>query len=368
MTAFSALHGVFQDKSDVHIENAISFIGQIDFHAPRLTVEETFDFAWQCTTGGTHKYAAEELITIEAARDLIRKLDAKKADVKAKLDAMDLSHVANTFVGSSEIRGVSGGQRRRVSIGEMWQLTSAPVLCGDELSTGLDAASTYQIMFSLMHYTRLHKRTRIVSLLQPSPETVSLFDEIILLAKGKILYTGPIATVESYFASLGYHPPDQVDIADFLQMISSQDGEQLFHPSEEQRAIRATPYSIDELAEKFRESYIYRRIKTQLTMQNGSYQHEWGSIALRGDESQALMLASLKKKYANSFCRSVWLLFKRNMILWWRDKRFLVVNCVKNVIMGVSVGGIFFRTESVSSICGALFQLTLFIMLGTSRD
>jgi hypothetical protein len=205
-------------------------------------------------------------------------------------------------------------------------------------------------------------------LLQPSPETVSLFDEIILLAKGKILYTGPIATVESYFASLGYHPPDQVDIADFLQMISSQDGEQLFHPSEEQRAIRATPYSIDELAEKFRESYIYRRIKTQLTMQDGSYQHEWGSTALRGDVSQALMLASLKKKYANSFFRSVWLLFKRNMILWWRDKRFLVVNCVKNVIMGVSVGGIFFRTESISSICGALFQLTLFIMLGTSRD
>jgi hypothetical protein len=172
--------------------------------------------------------------------------------------------------------------------------------------------------------------------------------------------------VEIYFSSLGYHPPDQVDIADFLQMISTEDGEQLFNPTEAQRAIRDTPYSIDELAEKFRESYSYRRIKDQLTMQNGSYQHEWDSEAMRRDMSQALMFASLMKKYANSFFRSVWLLFKRNMIIWWRDKRFLIVNFVKNVIMGVSVGGVFFHTESISSIYGALFQLTLFIMLGIS--
>jgi ABC-type multidrug transport system ATPase subunit len=331
-------------------------------------VEETFDFAWQCKTGGTHRHAANELITSDAARDLIRKLDKNKSGVQAKLDAMDLSHVAHTFVGSSEIRGVSGGQRRRVSVGEMMELTTAPVLCGDEISTGLDAASAYQILFSLMHYTRLHKMTRIISLLQPSPETVSLFDEIILLAKGKILYTGPIATVEAHFASLGYHPPDQVDIADFLQMISTQDGEELFNPTEAQRAVRDTPYSIDELAEKFRESYACRRIKDQLTMQNGSYQHELDSMALSCDLSKAITLASLKKKYANPFFRSVWLLFKRNMIIWWRDKRFLIVNFVKNVIMGVSVGGVFFRTESISSIYGALFQLTLFIMLGTSHE
>jgi ABC-type multidrug transport system ATPase subunit len=362
----TAPHFVSQEKSDIHIENAISFIGQIDCHAPRLTVEETFDFAWQCKTGGAHNHAVKELITIDAARDLVQKLDKNKSGVRAKLDAMDLSHVAHTFVGSSEIRGVSGGQRRRVSVGEMIQLTTAPVLCGDEITTGLDAASAYQILFSLMHYTRLHRMTRIISLLQPNPETVSLFDEIILLAKGKILYTGPIATVEIYFSSLGYHPPDRVDIADFLQMISTEDGEQLFNPTEAQRAIRDTPYSIDELAEKFRESYSYRRIKDQLTMQNGSYQHEWDSEAMRRDMSQALMFASLMKKYANSFFRSVWLLFKRNMIIWWRDKRFLIVNSVKNVIMGVSVGGVFFHTESISSIYGALFQLTLFIMLGIS--
>lgn len=351
-----------KDKSNVYIENAISFIGQSDFHHSRLTVEETFEFAWECKTGATH--ASKEYVTGTSAEELIRKLDAEKADVKAKLDALDLSHVAHTFVGDSEVRGVSGGQRRRVSVGEMMPLTTAPVLCGDEITTGLDAASAYQLLFLLMHYTRLHNMTRIISLLQPTPETVSLFDEIILLANGKVLYTGPIGNVESYFASLGYHPPDQTDIADFLQMIPTPDGEQLFKPSPVERKVRDRPYSIDELAEKFRESYHFQRIKSQLANDNGSYQHQWNNIAFGGGGSHAIIQASLKKKYANTFFWSAWLLFKRNMILWLRDRRFLIVNFIKNVIMGLSVGGVFFQTTAISSIYGALFQLNLFIMLG----
>jgi ABC-type multidrug transport system ATPase subunit len=349
------------DKKGLHIENAISFIGQSDSHFPRLTVEETFEFAWECKTGATH--ASKEYVVGRYAEELIEKLDSEKADVKAKLDALDLAHVANTFVGSSEVRGVSGGQRRRVSVGEMMPLTTAPVLCGDEITTGLDAASAYQLLFLLTHYTRLHKMTRIISLLQPTPETVSLFDEIILLAKGKVLYTGPIGNVGSYFASLGYHPPDQMDIADFLQMIPTTDGEELFNPSEEQKRTRSTPYTIDELAEKFRESYHFQRIKSQL-VKDGSYQHQWENLEMESGGSQAIVQASLKNKYANGFFWSSWLLLKRNMILWLRDRRFLIVNLIKNVIMGLSVGGVFFQTEAVSSIYGALFQLTLFIMLG----
>lgn len=351
-----------QDKSSVYIENAISFIGQSDFHHSRLTVEETFEFAWECKTGATH--ASKDYVTGTSAEELIQKLDREKADVKAKLDALDLGNVAHTFVGDSEVRGVSGGQRRRVSVGEMMPLTTAPVLCGDEITTGLDAASAYQLLFLLTHYTRVHKMTRIISLLQPTPETVSLFDDIILLAKGKILYTGPIGNVGSYFASLGYHPPDQMDIADFLQMIPTPDGKELFKPSPEQKAVRATPYSIDELAAKFRESYNFQRIQKQLAKDNGSYQHQWSNVTTGGGWSRAIMQASLKHKYANSFLWSAWLLFKRNIILWLRDRRFLIVNFIKNVIMGLSVGGVFFQTEAISSIYGALFQLNLFIMLG----
>jgi hypothetical protein len=60
----------------------------------------------------------------------------------------------------------------------------------------------------------------------------------------------------------------------------------------------------------------------------------------------------------------VWLNLKRQLTLWRRDKRVLIANAVKNIIMGISVGGVFFQTEDAVSILGALFQAMLFVMLG----
>jgi ABC-type multidrug transport system ATPase subunit len=82
------------------------------------------------------------------------------------LVSLGLNEVKDTFVGDTNVRGVSGGQRRRVTVGEML-MNSSPVLCGDEISTGLDAASTYDMCEVLCHLGRLQKFTRIISLLQP---------------------------------------------------------------------------------------------------------------------------------------------------------------------------------------------------------
>jgi len=77
-------------------------------------------------------------------------------------------------------------------------------MCMDEISTGLDAATTYDITRDLGEFTRMTKSIKIVSLLQPPPETVANFDEIILIADGKIVYSGPIEDVVDYFYQLGY--------------------------------------------------------------------------------------------------------------------------------------------------------------------
>jgi ABC-type multidrug transport system ATPase subunit len=339
------------------VENVISFIGQLDFHAPRLTVKDTFDFAFQCKSGGTH--ADAKLVTSDAARDLVKKLDAQDVRVNTILKLLGLDHVADTYVGNPEIRGVSGGQRRRVTLGEMLQSNTTPVLCADEISTGLDAASTYDIVNAITQFTRMNRNTRVISLLQPSPETVSLFDEVILLGDGKILYAGPVIGVEDYFASLGYSAPDQIDVADFLQMLSTPEGAELYHPPE--GTEKTTPYSLTELAEAFRKSKEFERIQKR---QNEPCETEWHRT-----EGVDLTLVSsttvvLKKKYQNSSLRSTFLNIRRNLVIWSRDRRFLIVNAIKNVIMGVSVGGVFFQTENVVSIYGVLFQLNLFIMLG----
>jgi ABC-type multidrug transport system ATPase subunit len=338
------------------VENVITFVGQLDFHAPRLTVKDTFDFAFQCKSGGTH--ADPKLVTSDAARELVKKLNAQDARVTMGLKLLGLDHVADTFVGNSEIRGVSGGQRRRVTLGEMLQSNSTPVLCADEMSTGLDAASTFDIVNTIMQFTRINRSTRVISLLQPSPETVSLFDEVILLGGGKVLFAGPVTAVEDYFASLGYSAPDQIDVADFLQVLSTPEGAELYHPPE--GSDKTIPYSLTELAEAFRNSKEFQRIEER---QNEPFETEWENT-----QSTKLTLSPttvvLKKKYQNSGLRSTFLNIRRNLVIWSRDRRFLIANAAKNVIMGVSVGGVFFQTDSVVSIYGVLFQLNLFIMLG----
>lgn len=359
----------FEDKTHFHIENAIAFIDQLDRHYPRLTVDETFEFAFQCKSGGTHLspeilMKAADVDKVNALKAMAKRADQERLFVNLNLGSLGLTQVRDTFVGDDEIRGVSGGQRRRVTAGEM-MLGFTPILFGDEISNGLDATSTFEIIQILTQMSKEFQRLRVISLLQPSPETVALFDEIILLAEGKVLYAGPIAQVEDYFAKLGYRAPPFMDAADFLQLLSTPaDCENLFRPPPEVAETQPKPYSADQLAKLFRESIYGEHIKASL---RAPYKHVWGSSHAGVEVEDGVDHLDDRKfyrKYANSFPRSVGLNLKRNVLLWLRDRRVLIANAVKNVIMGVSVGGVFFQTTDVVSVLGVLFQGMLFIMLG----
>jgi ABC-type multidrug transport system ATPase subunit len=82
----------------------------------------------------------------------------------------------------------------------------------------LPAATTFDITRLLGDATRVLRLTKIVSLLQPPPETVANFDELILLGEGKIIYSGPVNEVIDHFDSLGYEIPERMDVADWLQV------------------------------------------------------------------------------------------------------------------------------------------------------
>lgn len=98
---------------------------------------------------------------------------------------------------------------------------SAKVLLMDEISTGLDSSTTFQIMNSLKQCICLLNGTAFISLLQPAPETYDLFDDIILLSDGHIVYQGPSEHVLEFFESMGFKCPERKGVADFLQEVSS---------------------------------------------------------------------------------------------------------------------------------------------------
>ena len=81
-----------------------------------------------------------------------------------------------------------------------------------------------------------------------------MFNEVILMSEGRIIYAGPILGVEEYFASLGYKCPEHMDVADFLQQVSNPDGSQLYDPSPELVETFPSPPNVKDLAALFKES------------------------------------------------------------------------------------------------------------------
>ena len=261
---------------------------------------------------------------------------------------LDIDHVANTFVGNKDVRGISGGQRRRVSLGEMMQ-NITPIMCADEISNGLDSASTYDIVESVSFYSRVYKMTRILSLLQPSPETYALFTEVILICEGgNIAFAGPIDEAIVYFKELGYEMPLKMDVAEFLQCITTSDGKELLQNNKKHMTA-------EEFGQVFESSRQGQRIRDAL---EAPLKNDWRN----GQNIQKT--TTLIYRFHNTCVMSTWLNLKRHFTIWIRDKRYVIAVAIKNIIMGASVGAVFFQTNSVVSIFGVLFQGMLFIMLG----
>jgi hypothetical protein len=95
----------------------------------------------------------------------------------------------------------------------------AKALFMDEISTGLDSSTTFQIVNSLRQSVHILGGTALISLLQPAPETYNLFDDILLLSDGHVVYQGPREDVLEFFESVGFKCPDRKGVADFLQEV-----------------------------------------------------------------------------------------------------------------------------------------------------
>lgn len=210
-----------RDTKNLNWSNLVTFVDNQDVHLNRLTVEETVEFAWKCKSGGTHR--ASGTPDTPEVNEYVAKLDAEKWRVSRVLKGLGLDEVKNSIVGDENTRGVSGGERKRVTISELLSI-STPIVCIDELSTGLDAATTFDIVRLLSETVGDNNAIYIVSLLQPPPETFALFDECIVLDRGSVIYAGIVRDVLHHFHEIGYQLPPRMDLAEWLQCICQPDG------------------------------------------------------------------------------------------------------------------------------------------------
>nr|CAB3481629.1 unnamed protein product [Digitaria exilis] len=134
------------------------------------------------------------------------------------IQILGLSECADTLVGDEMRRGISGGQKKRATIGEML-VGLARCFFMDDISTGLDSSTTFEIIKFLQQMAHLMDLTMVISLLQPPPETLELFDDIILLCEGQIVYHGPRENATDFFETMGFKCPSRKNVADFLQEV-----------------------------------------------------------------------------------------------------------------------------------------------------
>ncbi|KAK9025002.1 hypothetical protein V6N11_064903 [Hibiscus sabdariffa] len=336
-----------------------SYTSQYDVHTPEMTVRESLDFSARFQGIGSRAEIMKEVSRREKQAGIIPDPDIdaymKAISVKGQesnlqtdyiLKILGLDVCADTMVGDAIRRGISGGQKKRLTTGEMI-VGPTKALFMDEISNGLDSSTTFQIVSCLQHLVHITEATALISLLQPAPETFDLFDDIILMAEGKIVYQGPRTNICKFFEDCGFKCPERKGIADFLQeVISRKDQEQYWHHTER-------PYSyvpVDQFVKRFKEYHIGQNLDEELSKPFDKSQSHKDALSFK------------------SYSLSKWEIFKacsmRELLLMKRNSFTYVFKFVQLVITAAITMTVFLQTQmSVDAIHSSYFMGSLFYAL-----
>lgn len=326
--------------SEFYPERTSAYVSQYDLHNAEMTVRETLDFSRRCLGIGARYDMLAELAKRE--RDAGIKPDPEiDAFMKATavqgqetniitdltLKVLGLDICADIIIGDEMIRGVSGGQKKRVTTGEM--LTGpARALFMDEISTGLDSSSTFQIVKYVRQLVHVMNETVMISLLQPPPETYNLFDDIILLSEGYIVYHGPRENILEFFESAGFRCPERKGVADFLQEVSSKkDQRQYWYLEQEQYRY----VSVLEFAERFKSFHVGQQMLKELQ--------------IPFEKSKTHPAALTTSKYGQSSWESLKAVMLREQLLMKRNSFIYIFKVTQLIILALMAMTVFLRTE-----------------------
>lgn len=184
---------------DSEYRSVVGFVDQDDTMLPTLTVHETI--------------MTSALLRLPRDMGILAK-EQRVYEVEKQLGIL---HIKDQLIGSEEGngRGISGGEKRRVGIAcEL--VTSPSILFLDEPTSGLDSFNASNVVECLVTLAKDYNRTIIFTIHQPRSNIVALFDQLVLLAKGRTVYSGTFSNCQTYFDKIGYSCPSGFNIADYL--------------------------------------------------------------------------------------------------------------------------------------------------------
>lgn len=281
-----------------HVRSA--YVTQTDVLLPALTARETLQYS-----------AGLRLPPPSTAEDRIRM-------VEEIIMELGLKEAADTRVGSSLHRGLSGGEKRRVSIG-VQMLANPSVLFLDEPTTGLDASSAFQLVRTLKNLAA-KGRTVVVTIHQPRSEIWALFDNLILLSKGAPVYSGAVADCLPWFEAQGFHMPAFVNPAEFVIDLAAVDN-------------RSPELEAESTAR-------VERLKLVWAEESAARFRPVEPAAAAADIGRGL--SANRNGHGASFTRQLLVMTSRTLKTTYRDPMGMVAAIMQAVIMGLCTGYIFY--------------------------
>ncbi|KAI7910968.1 ABC transporter CDR4 [Pyricularia oryzae] len=307
------------------------YVSEVDHHFPRLTAGETLYFAARARCPRKLKSRKHEYA--EQIRDVVMAM-------------LGISHTKNTRVGNDFIRGVSGGERKRVSIAEA-VLSYSPWQFWDNSTRGLDSANAVEFCRTLRTQAKVFGNTACVAIYQAPQEAYDLFDKVILLYEGRQIFFGKTAEAKAYFEGLGFLCPEQQTTPDFLTSMTSA-SERTIRPGWQGKP---PPRSPDEFAKAWKESSHRQR----LCMDIASFQEEFplgGAVSEKFEVARAGQKSTFQRP-GSPYTLSIGGQLALNLWRAWRlllsDPGMTITMLVTNFFESIIISSIFYNLSPDSS-------------------
>ncbi|OHE99429.1 multidrug resistance protein CDR1 [Colletotrichum orchidophilum] len=346
-------YGNLGHKGAQQFRNQVVMNTEDDLHFPTLEVKQTIDFATSNKLPGSRPDS-----TVTAKEYLSQKTDAI-------LNSLAIGHTKNTMVGDEVTRGVSGGERKRVSIAEV-MATQAPVQCWDNSTRGLDASNALDFVRVLRTMADEERKSIVATLYQAGNGIYDLFDKVLVLAEGREIYYGPTSEAKQYFENMGFECTPGANISDFLTSVSVPTERQI-RPGYEDKI----PTSPADFEDAYKSSPLFDRMTQQMNaVSEKSLSDEVESLLRVRDAEKNRSLPFLSRQsspYQVSFMSQITTCIRRQCQIIWGDRWSTALQIASALIMALVTGSLFYDLPSDSTSIftrpGALFfPIQLFAM------
>jgi ABC-type multidrug transport system ATPase subunit/ABC-type multidrug transport system permease subunit len=333
--------GVSAETMAKNFRGEVLYNPEDDLHYATLSVKRTLEFALTTRTPGK-----ESRLEGESREEYVKKF----LETVTKL--FWIEHTLNTFVGNESVRGVSGGERKRVSIAEAL-ITKASTQMWDNSTKGLDASTALEYVKSIRTLTNMTKIASGVALYQAGEGLWDAFDKVVLIHEGRCCYFGPTDRAVAYFQALGFDKPERWTSSDFLTSVTD---------AHERRIKEGMEDRIPKTAEEFEKAFVESEVHKQNWAEIEEFEREVHEQ--REERERQTSKKTAKKNYTLPYHKQVLACTNRQFWVMLGDRQSLIGKWGGIAFQGLIVGSLFFDLQKTSNGVfqrgGALFFMLLF--------